>query len=47
MHQIIDEAYNGLQALDKVVEAYFNGFSYGIIIIDCSMPILDGYDATD
>ena len=44
---IIDEAYNGQEAFMKVKEAFANGYSYGLILMDCSMPIVDGYDACD
>ena len=26
---------------------YQNGYSFGLIFMDCSMPILDGYEASD
>ena len=41
---LIDVAVNGQQALTKVQEA--DGFEYGLIFMDCSMPIMDGYEAT-
>ena len=45
---LIDEAINGIDAYKKVKEAQSNGqFQYGLIFMDCSMPILDGYEATD
>ena len=45
---IVDKANNGKIAVDMVKKA-FNGkkFSYGLIFMDCSMPIMNGYDATD
>ena len=41
--QIIDHAFNGQEALNKVKEAFNLGYSYGLIFMDASMPILDGY----
>ena len=44
----IDQAYNGVEAVQKVKSAYKNGnFSYGLVFMDCSMPIMDGFEATD
>ena len=45
---IVDKANNGQEALDIVKEKLEmkNGYSYGIIFMDCSMPILDGYKAS-
>jgi len=47
----IDSAYNGKDAVDKVTEVYKDGKDnapnhYNLIIMDCQMPIMDGYDAT-
>ena len=42
----IDFCINGKEAVEKVVEAYEHGMSYGIIFTDFSMPILNGIDAT-
>ena len=49
---IIDKAHNGLEALKLVKLAHFdsiigNKYCYGLIFMDCSMPIMDGYEATD
>jgi CheY-like chemotaxis protein len=43
----VEQAFNGLEALQKVKKAYSEGYSYGIIFMDASMPVLDGYEATD
>lgn len=43
----VEQAFNGLEALQKVKKAYNEGYSYGIIFMDASMPVLDGYEATD
>ena len=45
---ITDQASNGREALDAVKDAYQNRqFQYGMIFMDCSMPIMDGYEATE
>ena len=43
---IINEVTNGLEALEAVKKANEIGISYGLIFMDCSMPIMDGYTAT-
>ena len=45
---ICDIAMNGLEALEMVkkdVENNYNGYdcSYELILMDCNMPIMDGY----
>ncbi len=45
---ICDKAMNGLEALEMVkkdVENNYNGYdcSYELILMDCNMPIMDGY----
>jgi CheY-like chemotaxis protein len=48
IHSIIDTAYSGKQALDLVISASEEGKeSYGLIFMDCSMPIMDGYTASE
>ena len=45
---ICDQATNGLEAFKAVKKAHEDKeYEYGIIFMDCSMPILDGYDASD
>jgi CheY-like chemotaxis protein len=45
---IIDEVTNGLEAYKAIKKAQMEGkFEYGLIFMDCSMPIMDGYEATD
>jgi len=39
-------AFNGKDAIEKVKKIQRNGSQYGLIITDCSMPIMDGYEAT-
>ena len=47
---ICDHAYNGRQALEAVKKnvAQNNGkfCNYNLILIDCNMPFMDGYEAT-
>ena len=46
--RIIDTAYNGQQAFDMVRKAYERQcYSYGLIFMDCSMPVMNGYDASE
>ena len=42
---IVDRAYNGKEAFLKVKKSYERGqHTYGLIITDISMPIMDGYE---
>ena len=44
--KIIDVAYNGVEAVNKIKNSYFNkkqNYYYALIIMDLSMPIMDGY----
>ena len=49
-NEIIDSALDGQLALDKVKENVLaNGnkkCSYGLILMDCNMPHMDGYEST-
>jgi CheY-like chemotaxis protein len=46
--KIVDTAYNGQQAIDMVIKGFNqNDYSYGLIFMDCSMPIMDGFMASD
>ena len=45
--QLVDKANNGNEALQLVKNAYRDRtHSYGLIFMDCSMPIMNGYDAS-
>ena len=44
---LIDRAYNGLEGVKKVLNSFESGSHiYGLIITDISMPVMDGYDAS-
>ena len=46
--QIVDRAYNGLEALAKVKDAFEkNSHVYGLILTDISMPVVDGYEVAE
>ena len=46
--KLIDKAGDGLEALESVRNSVRDmNFSYGLIIIDCSMPLMNGYEATE
>ena len=39
---------NGQEAVDAIKEAHIQGsIQYSLILMDCSMPVLDGYQASD
>ena len=48
---ICDTAQNGLQAFEKVVENVKKNnetmTTYDLILMDCNMPIMDGYESAD
>ena len=46
--RLVDRAYNGLEALKKVKSSYSTGsHTYGLILTDISMPIMDGYESSE
>ena len=48
LSNIVDRAYNGLEAFSKVKDSFENGLHiYGLILTDISMPIMDGYEVAE
>jgi len=45
MDKLVDTAFNGQEALDRVKLEAQQGRSYGLIFMDCSMPFMNGYEA--
>ena len=43
---LVDRASNGQDALDVVKNSSRYGCTYSLIFMDCSMPIMDGYEST-
>src|SRR5262249_32213681 len=39
-------AENGQQAIERVQEARHSGLSFGLVLMDMQMPVMDGYTAT-
>ena len=45
--KLVDIRSNGREAVEAVKKAFLSGKSeYGLILMDCSMPIMDGYTAS-
>ena len=46
--EICEFAYNGEQAFEKVQNSVFENdpFKYSLILMDCNMPVMDGYECT-
>jgi len=42
----VDLASNGMDAIQIVRESYEKGQTYKVILMDCNMPKIDGYEAT-
>ena len=42
----VDTANNGVSAVEMVKNQYAKGFVYKLILMDCNMPFMDGYEAT-
>ena len=45
---LVDMASSGVEALELVTTAYHQRtHSYGLILMDCSMPFMDGFETTE
>ena len=42
---LVDTAFNGKEALERVKLEARHGRSYALVFMDCSMPFIDGYEA--
>jgi YesN/AraC family two-component response regulator len=42
LDHLIDTARNGLEAFEAVKKCH-----YGLIFMDCNMPLMNGYEATE
>ena len=47
-NELCEFVENGEDALEKVKDAIYNNqpYKYGLILMDCNMPIMDGYEST-
>ena len=41
-----DKAFNGKQAVDLVANKAEQGIFFDVILMDCNMPVMDGFQAT-
>jgi len=42
----IKTALNGKDAIERILEHEENGIKFKVILMDCQMPVMDGYEAT-
>lgn len=42
----VESAFNGKEAVDKVIEASNTDAPFDVVFMDCQMPIMTGYEAT-
>ena len=48
LSQVVDRAYNGLEAFSKVKQGFELGTHvYGLVLTDISMPVMDGYELSE
>ena len=45
--EITEFVFDGQQAVEKIEQSISNPNKYSLIIMDCSMPFMDGYHATE
>ena len=44
----VDRAYNGLEALNKVKDAFLTGSHiYALVLTDIGMPVMDGFESAE
>ena len=44
--ELVDQAHNGKEAIERVQRLISDNSYYSLILTDCSMPIMDGYEAS-
>ena len=44
---LVDVAFNGKDALEKLKTGTQQGIMHVLVFMDCSMPVLDGYESAD
>jgi CheY-like chemotaxis protein len=43
---VFDEAINGLEAVRMIKQRNLTSRGYKVVIMDCQMPVMDGWEAT-
>jgi CheY-like chemotaxis protein len=41
-----ETVFNGLQAVNAIKESFHQNDPFALILMDCNMPFMDGYEAT-
>jgi signal transduction histidine kinase/CheY-like chemotaxis protein len=44
---LVEKAFNGKQALDLVIDSFSKQCFFDLILMDCNMPVMDGFEATE